>query len=228
MSQDDAYYHIHQNDPLISIYPKNCSAKEDLWTLTLEDFICRQWQEFPCVTNQQCRTWNTGRFCCRDSRSLCKNDGVGGPGIGLYVYLFIRYGYYNCFCEGAVMRRRWRQQCYRQPMTITGKASSIKDPERKTSRTTTTKRRRSVNVQSLVLECMCSLERADCPRKRRELFVPCPELPSWWPPYLVTCFYCERGQRILSVLLLPNIVKLLNLMSFLLKVSAHFHKFLVA
>ena len=37
-------------------------------------WFCRQWQDFPCVTDQQCRTWNTGNSCCSDSRWVVNND----------------------------------------------------------------------------------------------------------------------------------------------------------
>ena len=34
-----------------------------------ENKICyRQWQNFSCVTDMQCRTWNTGTYCGRDSK----------------------------------------------------------------------------------------------------------------------------------------------------------------
>ena len=29
---------------------------------------CRQWRDFSCSTNLQCRVWMTGQFCCPDSR----------------------------------------------------------------------------------------------------------------------------------------------------------------
>jgi len=36
----------------------------------------RQWQDFSCVTDQQCQTWNTGLSCCSDSRCCDEKEGV--------------------------------------------------------------------------------------------------------------------------------------------------------
>merc|ERR1719500_306985 len=33
-----------------------------------------QWKEFSCVTDLQCRTWNTGHFCCHNTRCCDENQ----------------------------------------------------------------------------------------------------------------------------------------------------------
>jgi len=33
-----------------------------------------QWKEFSCVTDLQCRTWNTGDYCCHNSRCCNENQ----------------------------------------------------------------------------------------------------------------------------------------------------------